>query len=132
MKYFLVIVLFLAIPPLHAQEKLDFGDTEKTDTHPTYKPNDRKIKQKKPIQWVKNSSKGLLIGNKCMEEVQQEMGFIYVIQHKGRNDTMNEVHRFGHNFAAKLKLFFKNGPFWKFKLKKKRKECRRLSGDFVG
>ncbi len=127
----IIACLILAIPTF-AQEKLKFGDTEKTGGSPTYKPNDKKNKNKKPLQWVKNSPNGLLMGNTCMEEVFTDMGFIYTIQRKGRSDTMNELHRFFHNMSVKLRLTFKNGPFWKFKLKRKRKECRALTGDYVG
>lgn len=132
MRGLLIIICLFFVIPVTAQEKLKFGDTGKTNTSPTYTPKDKKIKKRKPLQWVKNSPNGLLIGNSCMEEVFSDMGFIYTIQRKGRIDTMNELHRFFHNMMVKLKLSFKNGPFWKFKLKKKRKECRELTGDYVG
>ncbi|WP_222933105.1 hypothetical protein, partial [Fulvivirga aurantia] len=112
------------------------GDTGTTTNSPKYKPKHKNYKNKKPIEWVKNSPKGLLIGNPCMEDVYKDMGFRYVIQTKQKTkyggNYMNEFDRFWHNMVAKLRLTFKNGPFWKFKLKKKRKECRALTGDFVG
>ena len=67
-----------------------------------------------------------------MEEVTRKMGFEYVLQPKGQPGNRNEVGRLIHNFGVKVSLFFKNGPFWKFKLKKKRNECRESTGDFTG
>lgn len=132
------IIVFLISIPLHAQEKLNFGDTENTaPKSPTYKANDKQYKQRKPVEIIKTSSKGLLIGNPCMEEVYNELGLRYTIQRKeyaGRPNAnyVNGFYRFFINLGAKVKLLFRNGPFWKFKLNKKRKECRELSGDFVG
>ena len=115
-----------------AQDKLVFGDTPTTAKSPKYKSNPKEYKEKRPIQWVKSSSKGLLIGNPCMEEVTNKMGFVYLIQPKGQEPNQNGLQRNIHNFFAKIKITFRNGPFWKFKLKKKRRECGTETGDFVG
>jgi hypothetical protein len=89
-------------------------------------------KEKKLIQIIKNDTKGILYGNRCFEEVTTDMGFEYVVQPKGQPGNMNEFGRNMHNFWSKFKLFFKAGPFWKSKVNKKVRECRELSGDFVG
>ena len=120
-----------------SQDKLEFGDTGTTTKNPKYKSNKKDYKTKKPIEWVKNSPKGLLIGNPCMEAVTEKMGFIYVIQSKIPQSKYGGIRltgfeRFWHNMFAKLRITFKNGPFWKLKLKKKRKECRAVTGDYVG
>lgn len=131
----LLSIFFLVSTSLLAQEsndKLEFGDTGTTTKSPKYKSNKRDYKKKRPIQWVKNTAKDLLIGNPCMEEVTQEMGFVYLIQPKGASPNKNEVQRLLHNLFAKLAITFRNGPFWKFKLKKKRKECGMETGDIVG
>ena len=117
----LLCIFCLLGTSLLAQEKLDFGDTGTTNKAPKYKSNPKDYKQKRPIQWVKNTAKDLLIGNPCMEEVTQEMGFVYLIQPKGASPNKNDVQRLMHNLFAKLAITFRNGPFWKFKLKKKRK-----------
>ncbi|QSE99118.1 hypothetical protein [Fulvivirga lutea] len=114
------------------QDKLVFGDTPTTTKSPKYKSNPKDHKTKHPIYWVKQSSKGLLIGNPCMEEITQEMGFVYLVQPKGQAYNDNGFERNLHNFFAKLRITLKNGPFWKFKLKKWRKRCRAETGDFVG
>jgi len=117
---------------LHAQdEDLKFGDTNTTNAKPTYKTN-KKSKTQRPIQWIKNDSENLLLGNKCMEEVFDDMGFEYVIQLKGQPGYRNEFGRLVHNFAAKIGIMFRNGPFWKFRLKKERNRCREKRGDLVG
>lgn len=116
----------------YAQEKLEFGDTPTTNTNPKYRSNPKDHKNRRVIHWVKTSSKGLLLGNRCMEEVISEMGFVYLIQTKGQEGNKNRFNRFAHNFAAKFRILLRNGPFWKFKLKKKTNECRRETGDFVG
>lgn len=130
------LVLITFFGHTYAQDGLQFGDTGTTTKSPKYKSRKKDFKEKKPIEWVKNSPNGLLLGNPCMEEVTTEMGFIYVIQTKNQTkfggQKMNGFDRFWHNLGAKLRIMFKNGPFWKFKLKKKRKECRELTGDYVG
>ena len=88
--------------------------------------------EKKLIRIIKNDTQGILYGNRCFEEVTTGMGFEYVVQPKGQPGNKNEFQRNTHNFWAKFKLFFKAGPFWKSKVNKKVRECRELSGDFVG
>jgi len=135
MRVVLLIFFSLTIINLPAQDKLDFGDTPATNKSPKYKSNNKDFKEKRPIEWVKNSPEGLLIGNPCMEELRSNMGFVYVVQTNNRSiykTRMNGFDRFWHNLFAKLRITFRNGPFWKFKLKKKRKECREITSDFVG
>ena len=132
MKYYLAVFVTLCVSGACAQEELQFGDTPTTNTNPKYSPRDKDYRQKTLIHWVKPNAKGLLIGNKCMEEVTNKMGFVYLVQPQGQQGHKSEFGRLTHNFFAKIGIFFRNGPFWKFKLKKKAKECRRLTGDFVG
>lgn len=134
LKVTLIFCLFISFA-ITAQNKLEFGDTPTTNLNPKYKSNNKKFKEKKPIRWVKNSPNGLLLGNKCMEKVKQEMGFEYELQsnsYQGPLNKMNEFYRFWHNLAAKTRIMLKNGPFWKSKLKRKQKECRQLTGDYMG
>ncbi|UII24514.1 hypothetical protein LVD15_14400 [Fulvivirga maritima] len=129
---FICVMLWLVGGRGHAQEKLNFGDTGTTNTDPTYSPRDKDYKKKRLVSIVKTDTKGLLLGNKCMKDVTTAMGFEYIAQPKGQPGHLNEFARFWHNFGAKITIFFKNGPLWKFKLKKKRKECRQQTGDFTG
>ena len=81
---------------------------------------------------IKKDTKNILYGNKCFEDFTRELGFIYEVQTKGRAGSMNGFSRFWHNAATKTALCFKAGPWWKARVNKRRKECRTLSGDFVG
>lgn len=132
MKIALVVTILCFSSNILAQEKLEFGDTPTTTKTPKYKTNPKKHKPKHKIQWVKNNGKGLLVGNQCMEEVIDEMGFVYLIQPKKQVLNDNEFQRNVHNFFAKLRITLKNGPFWKFKLKKWRKQCGAETGDYLG
>ena len=89
-------------------------------------------KEKQLLFVIKNNSKGILYGNKCFMDVQHKLGFEYVIQPKGQPLNRNEIGRNLHNFGIKFVLIFRNGPFYGIKLSKKKKECRTLTGDFVG
>ncbi|GAA0890687.1 hypothetical protein GCM10009122_03660 [Fulvivirga kasyanovii] len=130
--YIYVMVFILTIGVSYGQDDLKFGDTGTTNKAPKYKPNAKNHKNKRMIQWVKSDAKGLLLGNKCLKEVTDDMGFIYVVQPRGQAGNRSEIGRLAHNFFAKIGITLRNGPFWKFRLKKKRKECRRSTGDFVG
>lgn len=138
MKLLYIIILSFVCLSLSAQEKLNFGDTENTaPKSPTYKANDKQYKKRKPVELIKTSSKGLLLGNPCMEEIYKELELRYTIQRKEftgkpNSNYVNGFYRFFKNFGAKVKLLLRNGPFWKFKLNKKRKQCRELAGDYVG
>lgn len=133
MKFFtILLLLLLTTSTTYCQDKLVFGDTANTNTMPTNKREDKSQKQKRVVQWVKNDSKGLLIGNPCMEDVMAEMGFTYLIQMKGVSVYKNNIGRYFHNKGVKITLFFRNGPFWRMKLNRKRRECRLQTRDFVG
>lgn len=136
MRILLSTIFFISVSLVAVgQTNLDFGNKKKTkaiDKRPEYIPQDRDYKGRRLIHWVKNNGRGLLIGNKCMEEVTKHMGFVYLVQTRDRPYKKTEFGRLMHNFFAKTGIFFRNGPFWKFKLKKKRKKCRFETGDFVG
>lgn len=122
--------LLLSFSTINAQE-LDFGDTYNTNTEPSIREGKRK-KPKRMLSWIKNDPKNTLMGNKCFDEFTKSLGFEYVLQPRGEYGNRSEFSRLMHNLRVKLSLTFKNGPFWKFKLKKKRRECRKDTGDFMG
>ena len=130
--FFALLVILCTGHRAYTQDQLKFGDTPTTTKSPKYKSNPKKYKNKHKIQWVKNNGKGLLLGNQCMEEVIDDMGFVYLVQPKGQVLNDSEFQRNIHNFFAKLRITFRNGPLWKFKLKKWRKQCAAETGDFVG
>ncbi len=114
----------------HAQGGV--GTTGNTSHNPRNTHNPKDHQNRRLVHWIKNDSKDLLIGNACMNEVTHGMGFEYVVQLKGQPGNRHEFGRLINNFGAKTTIFFRNGPFWKIKLKRKRKECRRLTGDHIG
>ena len=129
---FSLLMLILTMGGALAQDKLDFGNTSTTSLEPTYKSKKKDYKNEHLVSIIKKDTKGLLLGNRCLQDVTRDMGFEYVVQPKREKLSMNGFERLIHNFGAKLKITFKNGPFWKFRLKKKRKECKQQTGDFVG
>lgn len=128
----IVVVCFFALSTAYGQSSKDFGTTGNTSKNPRHKHNNKEHKNKRLTHWIKNDSKGLLIGNACMNEVTEALGFVYVIQVKGQPGNRHGFGRQMNNLGAKTIILFKNGPFWKIKLKRKRKECRRLTGDHIG
>lgn len=76
--------------------------------------------------------KGILLGNRCMEEATREMGFRYEVVPKEGPGSKTHEGVFFHNLGVKTILLFKNGPFWSIRLKKRMKECRRKTGDYMG
>ncbi|MGK7389008.1 MAG: hypothetical protein ACNS60_01600 [Candidatus Cyclobacteriaceae bacterium M2_1C_046] len=130
MRVLLLIFLLLYTADGFAQS-YEGGTTSKTSLKPFHKERNED-KKKSLLAWIKNDPKKTLIGNRCMEEVTQEMGFEYVLQPKGQPGNRSEFGRLVHNFGVKVGLLFKNGPFWKIKLNKKRKECMAKTGDYMG
>jgi len=131
------VILFLSVflcsfLSTQAQDKLEFGDTGMTNKSPKYKSNKKDFKQKKSIEIITRSSRGLLLGNSCVEEYMASKRYRYLLVPLGEGSSMSGFKVFTHNFGAKFILFFRNGPFWKINLIKKRKKCRSLTGDFVG
>lgn len=111
------------------------------DRHPPTKAIDPDVevrknkivpKSKKMLSLIKNNTKGILYGNRCFEEFTHECGYEYVVQLKGQSRNRNEISRWLHNFGVKFVVTIKNGPFWRIKEQKKKKECRTKSGDYVG
>ncbi len=81
---------------------------------------------------IKNDTKRILYGNKCFEEFTQSLGFMYEVQNKNTSGSLNGPAKFLHNAGTKTALFFTAWPWWKLRINKKKKDCRKLSGDFVG
>jgi len=81
---------------------------------------------------IKTNTKNTLYGNKCFEDFTRKLGFVYEIQVKGQSGSLNGFTRFWHNAATKTGLVFTAWPWWKLRLNKRYKECRKSSGDFVG
>ena len=134
MRLILVVIFF-------ASANLSFGQV-KADSIPPTSTTDLNskidIKKERPegtrhyLTIIKKNTKNTLYGNKCFEDFTRKLGFIYEVEMKGRAGSMSGFARFWHNAATKTALFFKAGPWWKARVNKRLKECRTLSGDFVG
>lgn len=117
------------------QSKQGDGDVLSTQaTDPNAKPDARKQgpKKKKIRYIIRSDTKGTLKGNACFEEATRKLGFEYLIVPEKLPPNRNGFTRFMHNLGVRTVLFFRNGPGWQIRLKKKYKQCRYQYGDFVG
>jgi hypothetical protein len=81
---------------------------------------------------IKKDSKNTLYGNQCFQEVTRKFGFEYAIECSSLTPRKSGTGRFIHNFGVKFVLFFRNGPFWQLRMKKKYEHCMYQYGDFRG
>lgn len=95
-----------------------------------YKDMAKTVERYRPIIIFKRESGTLMLGNPCAERVMRRYRFTYELVPQNLN--MSPFRYFFHNFWAKTRLMFKNGPFWKGKMRRKIEKCRELTGDFVG
>ena len=110
----------------------DYLPSENVDPKKKFKKKSNAPDRKEYSLIVKNKAKGLLYGNACMTENTQRMGFEYSIQVKGLPGSLYPWERRWKNALVHTKLIFTKGPWWKLVLKKRVKNCRQKSGDFVG
>lgn len=133
-----VLIIILTITglkrPCFAQEDQKLvKNTSNTDIYKKAPPKPNSEKSEKALlSIVKNDTKEILYGNKCVEEVANKMGFKYLVIPKGNKGNLNGFNRFFHNLGVKFIITIKNGPFWKSKIKKRIRDCRNQSGDFTG
>lgn len=106
--------------------------TPALDKSAGFSPNAMRPKRKKIRFLVKKRTNGLLMGNKCAEDVTHKMGFEYIVLAKGQPGYKNEWQRNWHNLGVKALLFITRGPFWKFAVKKRIKRCKYQTGDYMG
>ncbi len=126
----LLVVLTVAGQQVQAQETLP--PTSSTDRSAKINKRKERPKKKHYMTIIKTDTKNILYGNKCFEDFTKKLGFIYDIQPKKAPGSMNGFSRFWHNAAVKTALVFTAWPWWRLRVKKKYKECRKYSGDFVG
>jgi hypothetical protein len=81
---------------------------------------------------IKNNTKGIYYGNPCAIKVTRKMGFEYDVQVKWTQGSISEPSRNWKNFKVKMGLILRHSPFWKFRLKKKLRDCGLKTGDRVG
>jgi hypothetical protein len=81
------------------------------------------------LQIYVRSSEQVLYGNKCAEDEAKRMGIEFVLLSKDIGYGMSESNRRWSNFKTGCRVFFKNGFFWKKRLKKRIRLCREATGD---
>lgn len=127
---FILITLFAA-QQLYAQETIPPTSTTDLDSK-INKKKERPKGKRRYMTIIKLNTKNTLYGNKCFEDFTRRLGFVYEIQIKGNAGSMTGFNRFWHNTGTKTALFFTAWPWWKLRVNKRYKECRKSSGDFVG
>lgn len=83
------------------------------------------------IQIHIRETKDALYGNRCAEVAAQKMGIEFIIIPKDIGFGMKLKHFFGTNLNSYIRAFFKNGFFWRKRLKKKIQQCREMTGDYI-
>jgi hypothetical protein len=126
----LLLILNLISIASSAQETIP--PTSTTDTKAKIKKKKERPKRERYMTIIKTNTKKTLYGNKCFEDFTKQLGFVYEIQVKGQSGSINGFTRFWHNAATKTALVFTAWPWWKLRVNKRYKECRKSSGDFVG
>ncbi len=125
------VISFRLVSFAQDTEKGNFA-TQATDPHA--RPDARRMgpKQKKIYYIIKSNPQGTLNGNPCFKEASEKFGFQYLVAPEGVTPNRNGFSRSMHNLGVNIVLFFRNGPFWKARMKKKLKHCKYGYGDFVG
>jgi hypothetical protein len=124
------LLFILTSGALQAQETIP--PTSSTDVKAKIKKEKERPKRERYMAIIKTNTKNTLYGNKCFEDFTRQLGFVYETQVKGQSGSMNGFSRFWHNAATKTGLVFTAWPWWKLRVNKRYKECRKSSGDFVG
>ncbi len=140
MKWAALILLFLYSILASAQdysERQSFDPNVKTGATSVSsdKKKDAPVADEFPEKleyFIINDPQKVLYGNPCVEEVTHSLGFRYMLVPMTKIDGYIDEDPVWHNFKTHVKLIFKNGPFYKSKVRKAIKTCAVSSGDFVG
>lgn len=128
--FYLFLFSILTSGVLFAQETMP--KTNSIDPKAKIDKDKERPEKKHYMTIIKNDTKGILYGNRCFEEFTQSIGFMYAVQNNKGTGGLNGPARFFHNAGTKTALFFTAWPWWKLRVNNKKKDCRKLSGDFVG
>ena len=136
LRWLLFSLVFFAAMPLCAQndraDETRIKSTGATDHHARPDAKKQKPKKKNIRYIIKSNSKNTLKGNQCFETVTRNFGFEYLIAPEDYPPNRNGVSRWFHNAGVKFVLFFRNGPGWQCRIKKKYRDCKYRYGDFTG
>ena len=136
--FFLIVLTGLLMAPAstmaqHKRKKKKRYPHETPNTRSVWSDNKIKSKAKKTriLQIVKYKPHKVLYGNKCVEEYTRRLGFEYVIGMPDE-DGDADLYAFFSNMGNRVLLTFRNGPFWSCRVRRRIKQCRLGSGDFMG
>jgi len=118
--------------PLLAQKGSPYATDPTPKTKNKVSPDKDPQKEKRYLTIWRRNTKGTLYGNRCGTEVTRKCGFEYVIVTAKQRGGPSRFRRAMHNAGVNFLLFFRNGPFWKFRLRKRLKRCRYQTGDYMG
>ena len=133
-KYLIVssLLLFSLVHRVQGQAYDRSSPTENIKMRQDDNTRKNKPKRKRIDVIIKNSPKGLLYGNPCVEEETMRMGFKYTVQNQGLPGTLKPVTLLIHNAKVYCRLALTKSPFWKMVLNRRIKDCRERSGDWIG
>ena len=114
------------------KEIYDYFPSENIDASRDFNKKVNKPKEKNILFIIKNSNAKILYGNPCVIDETHRMGFEYSIQIRGLPGSVNGWARFWKNSGVFLKLSLTKGPWWKWTLNKRIKDCRKRSGELLG
>jgi hypothetical protein len=131
--FFLISFILLSRTDALCQD-INNGKFSTQATDPDARPDACKMgpKEKNYLFIIKDNPEGTLYGNPCFKDVSHKFGFEYLVAPKGVVPNSNGFSRNLHNFGVNIVLFFRNGPFWKARMKKKFEQCKYGYGDYVG
>jgi len=139
MKVFWILLFSCWAGALSAQHSPVKIITEKSNV--TGKENEWKIVGKDAVvvrdsgtrytQIYIRSTQDILYGNTCAEQAAKKMRVEFIIIPKNIGFGMKISNILGTNLVGHLKAFFRNGFFWRKRLKKKIQRCREMTGDYI-
>lgn len=134
MKYGFISILLLciAVGSATAQAYDRTNPTENIRMKQDDNTKKNKPKRKRIDVIIKNSPEGILYGNPCVEEETKQMGFKYTVQNPGLPGTLKPLTLMVHNLKVYTRLTLTKSPFWKAILKRRIRDCRERSGDWMG
>lgn len=129
----LILLCLLSVQEGYAQKKKKRSGKQEPTTNTSYGASiEGETTRKEYLYLYSTSSRGLLQGNKCVEDYTEARGFRYIVMPPGQEGSLTDMEMRLHNFGVKFVLLLKNGPFWHHRLSKRIKYCREKTGDYVG
>lgn len=129
---FAILMLQFFAPSVGVSQDHDYSNLNST----FQRAHVNKASTHKKIRAIyKRPSKNRMFSNECVHEyTTSAMGFEYVILTGDCEKSIGNRSGFElelQNFGVEIGLFFRRGPFWKLKVKKRYKFCKERMGDTI-